>query len=992
MVLENALTEKVFQRNIIDALVEGDGYVERTAQTDYNPVLAMDIQMLLGFLNRTQPEDMEKLQAIHNGNAEATILNRIGAKIGQIGLIRTLWEGVDLDGGVNLDLVHPRPTALFDKRAQALYAENKLSVMEEVYHKEGERIDLVIFLNGIAIFTIELKCNTSASGSYLNAIKQYREERDCTTRLLTPKVGALAHFAMDLNEVYVCAELKGRESRFLPFNQGQPEGDKRHNVCGGNPHSESGPATSYMWEDIWTKETIFDLLYDFIYLETLTVKGRRVGERPIFPRFQQLRAVRYVSSEALRTPVMRNYLIEHSAGSGKTKTISWLAHKLSSLYAPGKTDLMYSKVIIVTDRKVVDRQLQAAVRDMAKDSGIVRVMDEGTHASDLEAALQGGYRIIVTTMQKFLYLDPAAFSNAEQRFAVIIDEAHGSTSGKTIASVNAALSDAEENGALDELGAFISTDIARSSRQSNVTMIGFTATPTGKTLHMFGKLNDKGEYEAHDLYAMRQAIDEGFILDVTSNYTTYDSYCRVVKAIDDDPELEGRKARRQIAHLISTHDGTISGNLNVMVEHFTGTVASVLNGKAKAMIVTAGREEAVRYFLAFQKLRKANMQKMGHIQALVAFTDKIVVDGNTYTEANLNGFSDDKTAEKFDTDEYRIMIVADKYQTGFDQPKLCAMYVDKNISGITAVQTLSRLNRMYYEKRVFVLDFRNSFEDITAAFEPYYESTVLKSPLTLSDVRATKRLLDDLGILDPDDVREFNELLAKSKKSGQVTNRMWALLDKSKRLVEAMDEERSEEARRIIRNFIKQYGFLLQVAPFEDQCMHMDYNFCVSLIRELHPGNGGGANLSLAGKVRLEDFDVEKTGTHENEGLSSNPEVGVTKGTGKGLTEDQREKLSKIIADWNARYQKSFDADVAAGTVLSVQAMLEKDEKVKQSAAVNEKKEFANTLDDRMSDALVAGYEHNQDLYGFLLDNEEARRQLLHVVIDDIFNNIRSAT
>lgn len=997
MAVGNPIDEKAFQRLIIDELVGSAGYVERSHRV-FDPVWAVDEELLFAFLERTQGDKLELLRATYNGGANATIRNKIMHKISSDGLIRAIWNGVDFDGGIQLDLVYPRPSAGFDTKSRDLFDANQLSIMEEVYHKEGERIDLVIFLNGLALFTIELKCNTSASGDYRNAIKQYQSERDCSTRLLSPKIGALAHFAMDTNEVYVCAELKGRESFFLPFNQGQPVGEDPHNVTGGNPHNPQGVNTAYMWEQIWTKETIFDLLYDFIYIETKRDKhGRKVGERPIFPRYQQLRAVRAVSADMLNTPVLLNYLIEHSAGSGKTKTIAWLAHKLASLYKPGTDELLYDKVIIATDRKVVDKQLQDAVMDMAKDSGIIRVMDKNKTSSDLAKALgldptrrKSSYRIIATTLQKFLYLSAGELAGSGKRFVIIIDEAHGSTSGKNMASINAALASGDaSDSSLDTLAQFVSQGARSASRQPNISMVGFTATPTGRTLQQFGKLNEQGYYEAFDLYCMRQAIDEGFILDVTANYTTYDAFCKIIKTIEDDPELESKAAKRKLTHLISTSEENIAKKLEVMIEHFTSVVAPTLRGKAKAMIVTAGREQAARYFLAYQMMRAADMPRLGKHQALVAFTGEVDVDGTTFSEAGLNGFSDDLTAEEFDTDAYRLLIVADKYQTGFDQPKLCAMYVDKTLRGVAAVQTLSRLNRIQYDKRTFILDFMNDFVDIQAAFAPYYETTTLTDPLTISDVRETYRRLTELHILDIDDVEEYNELLAKEQLTDRDKQRMWALIDAAARIVAAMEENDADEARRVIRNFIKQYTFLLQVMPFQDKAMHMDYNFCTSLIRAIDAGHGGGLDFDLTDKVTIEDFKVEKSGEHKGKQLAAEPEVTIAKGTGSGLTETQLEKLSKIIQEWNIRYGTDFDIDMAAGSVVTLQATLAKDPIVQQSAKVNSKINFRHTIAERTQDALIAGYSQNTQWHKFLLNEEEPRKQLIQSISDDIFDALK---
>lgn len=993
MTSANPLTEKDFQRLVLDGLVR-NGYIERGSD-EYDARRAMDPGVLMSFVEDTQPETFERLWAYFDGNIEEAIFDRVAADIGRRGLLRVLWEGVDFDGVATLDLVYPKPSATFDPRAQELYQLNTLSVMEEVWHKEDERIDLVIFLNGLALFTMELKCNTAGTGwDYREAIRQYREDRDCATRLLDPKTGALAHFAVDLNEAYVCTELRGKESTFLPFNQGyNPNGGDAHATGPGNPPNPNGPRTSYLWEDVLSKNSVFELVYDFIYMATKRDKrGKKVGETRIFPRYQQRRAVRKVVADISANATARNYLVEHSAGSGKTNTIGWLAHRLARLYQPGSNEPLFSKVVIVTDRRVVDKQLQDTVLDIAKEPAVVRVMDKGKSSADLGRALHRSYRIVVTTIQKFLHLEPGTFEGDGSRFAVLIDEAHGSTSGKSMMAVNATLAGGDESGSsLDELSSFVASDIARSGKQPNVTLIGFTATPTGKTLQQFGQGDAQGQRVAFDLYSMRQAIEERFILDVTSNYVTYDSYCRVVKTIDDDPELESKEAKRQLAHLISTNPGTIEGNLAVMVDHFCSTVAPTLGGHAKAMVVCAGREEAMRYYLAYEAMRHAHLQTMGGLRALVAFTGSVTVDGTTYTEPEVNGFAEEKLPDWFDTDDYRVLFVADKYQTGFDQKLLAAMYVDKRLSGITCVQTLSRLNRICppYEKRSYVLDFRNSYEDVRRAFAPYYEDTMLVDPLTIDDVRETERRLLGFGVLDLDDVREFNALLAKAHRTSAEKGRMWGLLDPAVEQVRAMEEDEADEFRRTVRNFIKQYGFLLQTAPFVNQTMHMEYNFCVSLIREIDAGHGGGNDFDIADKVSLEDFTVEKSGEHVGEKLEAEPEVGIAKGTGTGLAQDQFERLSRIIEQWNARYGLSLDPVVQAGSLVSLMDTLKADPKVWRSAQVNTMCDFRNTVDDRTEDALVKGYDQNGEWYGFLLNNEDARRQLVHAFVDDVYRSLR---
>lgn len=1003
----NILTEHNFQELIIEHLVNDNGYTRRKAKASYDPVRAMDVDMLFDFLDSTQPEEMEKLHALYNGGSRDTILAKIVAAIGDRGLVDVIWNGVPFDGGVELNLVYPRPSAAFDDKAAGLFDQNKLSVMDEVYHKEGERIDLVIFLNGLAIFTIELKCESSATGwTYKDAIKQYKFERDCKTRLLMPKVGALAHFAMDLHEVWACSALKGGASKFLPFNKGVRSEGSTHETRSGNPELREGIATAYMWEEILTKETIFTLAYDFIYYARDRKTNKKKDARPIFPRYQQYRAVIRIARDIRKNKTARDYLVEHSAGSGKTNTICWLAHKLAGMFADGEDDLLFSKVLIVTDRIVVDRQLQAAVQDMARVSGTIKVIDsegkadeygETSKSGKLARALSGGYRIVVCTMATFLNMDRGVFDGTGSHFAVLIDEAHGSTSGETMAAVNGALSDVgEDDGVPKSVSEIIAEEIARSGRQENVTIVGFTATPTGRTLDMFGTLNAQGKKEAFDLYSMRQAIEEGFILDVTSNYTTYDSFCKVVKSIPDDPELESSAAKRQLAHLIATNDGTVRGNLRVMVDHFLQKVQGDLGGKAKAMIVTSSREAAVRYRLAYEALRRENMQKLGHVQALVAFSGEVMVDGEKYTERGMNGgLEEDKLPDLFRGDDYRILIVANKYQTGFDEPLLSAMYVAKKLHGLAAVQTLSRLNRICppHEKRPYVLDFVNGYEDMADAFAPYYENTVLENPLTLADLKETERYLEDLSVLDADDVRAFYRLLAKEKHTAKDRERMWGLLGAATAIVRNMEEEEADRARRTIRHFIRQYAFLIMATPFSDEYMHMEYRFCQYLIREIAKAGEGDPGIDISDKVEFSDFQVVKSGEHVNphgnkSDLEASPEVTVARGIGTGLTHDIMESLSKIIADWNARYGTSFDSSTAASSLVALKGALGANERIKRSARANSKQDFANTVDDQTEEALVENYDKHQEFYNFLLDHEEVRKDLVHLLVDDLYNGL----
>ena len=588
-----------YQAYILEMLREENGYQVRPSAA-YDPGYGMDVELLFSFLQATQPDALARLEKLYGDRTCQTILNYINNEVNKKSrsLLDVLKHGVEFDNGVSLTLMYRKPATTFNQKAEALYQQNVLSVMEEVWHKEGERIDLVIFLNGIAIFTFELKCNTSGQ-NYEDAIRQYKFERDYKTRLLKFKAGCLAHFAMDLNEVYMCTNLKGKSSFFLPFNKGCGVGIHSGK---GNPHNENGINVSYMWEDILKKDTVLYLIDKIIFLQKETKKDPDTGKRVtketlIFPRYHQFNAVRKLVEDVVEHHSEKNYLIEHSAGSGKTNTIAWLAHRLASLH-DRENKVIFDTVCIITDRIVVDRQLQNAVLSLEHKAGLIKVMDEKCTSKDLADALNGNTKIIVTTIHKFMYIQELVQELKSKTFAVIIDEAHSSTAGTAMEAVTHALSenrgiegeDQEEKSMAD----LIEDEIARSGKQANVSMIAFTATPKPTTLQLFGCLNEKGKKVSFDLYSMKQAIEEGFILDVLQNYVTYKTYFEINKAIEDDPELETIAAKRKIAKYIELHDTNIAQKVEIIIEHFKNRIMQEIRWQSKSYghyFVTAGSSQ-----------------------------------------------------------------------------------------------------------------------------------------------------------------------------------------------------------------------------------------------------------------------------------------------------------------------------------------------------------------------------------------------------------------
>ncbi|MBR5310543.1 MAG: type I restriction endonuclease subunit R [Oscillospiraceae bacterium] len=985
------LKEKTdYQAYILEMLENENGYKVRSSEA-FDPGYGMDSELLFEFLETTQKDEMDKLRKLYKDKTEQTVLNFINNEINKKNrsLLDVLKHGVEFDTGVTLKLMYRKPATSFNPKLEALYKENVLSVMEEVYHKEGERIDLVIFLNGIAIFTIELKCNTSGQ-NYEDAIRQYKCERDYKTRLLKFKAGCLAHFAMDLNEVYMCTNLKGKSSFFLPFNKGCGEGI---NTGKGNPHNPDGINVSYMWEDILKKDTVLYLIDKIIFLQKETKKNPYTGKREtkeklIFPRYHQFNAVRKIVADVVENHTDRNYLIQHSAGSGKTNTIAWLAHRLSSLH-DAEDNVIFDTVCIITDRIVVDRQLQEAVLSLEHKAGLIKVMDDKCNAKDLAEALNSNTKIVVTTIHKFMYIHDLVQELKDKKFAVIIDEAHSSTAGVAMESVTYALSQGRKIEVNDEtsMDDVIEDEIARCGKQPNVSMFAFTATPKPTTLNLFGTLNEDGKKVAFDLYSMKQAIEEGFILDVIKNYVTYKTYYRINKAIEDDPELETIAAKRKIAKYIELHETNIAQKVEIIIEHFKNNVMKELGGKAKAMVVTSSREAAVKYRNEF--VDYVNHHGYTGIHALVAFSGKVPLDGKEYTEVVMNGFPEESLPEMFDSSNYQVLLVANKYQTGFDQPKLCAMYVDKKLNKVAAVQTLSRLNRICapYDKKTFILDFKNEYEDIQNAFAPYYTETVLNETITPSDIRAVEAQVDGYNFLDIDDINDFNEYLYQEKRSGKDKAKMWSLLDKSLQIINKYSEIEKMEIRATIKRFIRFYSFLIQATCYENVDLHKKYNFLSYLVKEIEIG-GGGNDFDIADKITASNFKQKKTG--ENSGdIEPKPEVNLPKPNEVYFDEATKKKLSEIIEEINAMYNKDFDVDVASKSALQMRDILLKNGHLKDSAKNNSLKDFKFAYFDAVQDALLEGYEQNQDFFALLLDNEDKKKELMHVFLEDVYKNLR---
>ena len=1000
--MNSILSEKEYQAFIMERLHKDNGYLEPRKASNFDRLFALDRELLFRFLNDTQKETMDALAKIYKDGLEETIVNFINAETTKSGgsLLHVLKHGIEISN-MPLKLMYNRPATDFNKELLANYSKNIFSVMEEVWASESERIDLVIFLNGLAIMTFELKCNM-AGQSYGDAIYQYRAERDPKTRLFRFKAGVLVNFAMDLEEVYMTTKLSGNDTFFLPFNIGNGTGV---NAGKGNPprrNDESDYSVAYIWNDILKKDTIIDLITKFIFIETkekedeLTGKKKK-NENVIFPRYHQLDVIRKVLGDVYENHTSMNYLIQHSAGSGKTNSIAWLSHRLTSLH-DSDNNIIFDNIVIVTDRVVVDRQLQAAVMGLEHKSGLIKVMDDKCNSADLAKALASNTKIIATTIQKFPYIVDSVKGLKNKRFAVIIDEAHSSTAGKDMAAITKSLGVGEQE--YDDIQDEIVDEIARNGKQANVSIFAFTATPKPTTLQLFGKLNPKGQREAFHIYSMKQAIEEGFILDVLQNYTTYKTFYQINKEIEDDPRCKTNDAKRQIARFVELHETNIGQRIEVIVEHFRTSVMTELGGMAKAMVVTASRESAVKYRMALEEY--INKKGYADIHALVAFSGKVKVktkDENgkeseqEYSEAGMNGFSEDKLPKQFEKDDYNVLLVANKYQTGFDQPKLCAMYVMKTLKSVSAVQTLSRLNRICppFEKKTFILDFTNEYEDIKAAFAPYYTTTLLSNSVTPTAIYDLEAQIDAYYVLDPSDIDAANELLYKRPIDARDKKKVTFYFSRAKKLIENYELIKQAEIVSLMRSFVRFYEFLLQVSSFEDVDLHKKYNFITYLLSYINIKNPGGG-FDLDGKIKATNFVQKKEEEHKTPNLVAQPIVKLPVAEKFGLTEAKEEMLSQIIAEINSRTGRNYDNDVAVKAMLQIRDILMKSNQLKTAAKNNTVKDFEFSYLDSIDDALIEGLEQNKDFFSLLLDNDEIKKQVLGIFTDEIYKSLREVS
>lgn len=953
------------------------GYHKRKTE-EYDRTLCLIPRDVVDFVLATQPKEWAKLKDHHGSAVKEQFLKRLSSEIERRGVLDVLRNGIK-DSGCKFRLAYFRPASGLNEETRSLYQANLFSVVRQLRYstKNDKSIDLVLFLNGIPIFTAELK-NPLSGQTVEDAMRQYKTDRDAREPLFAYG-RCLAHFAVDPDLVYVTTHLQGAKTRFLPFNQGRFGGAGNPPV----PPTRAGYATSYLWDETWARDSVLDLIRQFIHeVEEDDEKGRKNGRRfLIFPRYHQLDCVRKLIAHARAHGPGQRYLIQHSAGSGKSFTIAWLAHQLATLH-DASDRRVFDSIVVVTDRRVLDRQLQRTMRQFEQTLGVVENID--TTSRQLKEALESGKTIIVTTLQKFPVIVNEIGELPGKRFAVIVDEAHSSQSGESTKSLKAVLAsrsleeaEREEAGAAtpeEELEGAILAEIEKRGRLPNLSMFAFTATPKPKTLELFGTRRPDGKFEPFHLYSMRQAIEEGFILDVLANYTTFKAYWRLLKKIEDDPRYDKRKAEYLLKSFVELHPHAINEKVRIIVEHFASHVQNEIGGRAKAMIVTRSRLHAVRYKLALDEY----LADRGYpFKALVAFSGTVQDGGQSYTEASMNGFPETQTARSFDRPEYRFLIVANKFQTGFDQPLLHTMYVDKKLGGVNAVQTLSRLNRTHPEKRsTMVLDFANEADEIKAAFEPYYETTLLSEATDPNLLYEVQTRLAGFPVYTEADVNAFAKLyFDKRATQDRLYGALAPVVDRFRGL--AKDEQQGFRGQ--LTDFIRLYAFLSQVLTFADPDLEKLYVFARHL-RRLLPADRDTLPWEVQQNIDMESYRIQKTSSGR---IMLDRKAGMldpqsSKGS-YGVAPEELEPLSRIIAELNERFGLNLGPEHRV-TLSQVMAKLDADPALEASARVNTRENVRLTFDQKVDELIQGIVDSNFELYKRITDDEafgEAVKDLL---------------
>ncbi len=1000
----NVHTERVFEDELCANLAL-NGWVIKTHlkdATSFSRELAVFPDDLLEFVKATQPTEWAKFKKWHNGKSDEIFVKRVAKQLDTHGTLHVLRHGFK-DVDAKFYLCQFRPAHKKNPLLLQNYGKNRLTVIRQLHYSlhNEKSIDLVLFVNGLPVATSEIK--TDLTQNVRDAIKQYKTDRlpkDAKTKeleaLLQFKTRALVHFAVSTDLVFMTTKLAGDETFFLPFNIGKPDGVDHFSAGAGNPPAPAGKGypTYYLWEFVWKPDTFLEILGEFMHLEVKEVEDAKTGKRStkeslIFPRFHQLVAVKELISHAALERAGKSYLIQHSAGSGKSNSIAWTAHRLSNLH-DADDNKVFDTVVVVTDRRVLDKQLQETISQFEHKKGVVQVISD--NSAQLAKALNDGVPIVVTTLQKFGFILQAVGDIGKRNFALIIDEAHSSQSGSAARKLREALTkgkpktvteviDGEE--VVVEVGAEVdpedltSEDVINAvvegrKRPENVSYFAFTATPKAKTLELFGRRDAEGKPGPFHVYSMRQAIEEEFILDVLAHYTSYAAFYQL-GSMSDAKLVPQKKAKRALTQYAKLHPHNIAQKVVVVVEHFREHVAAKIGGKAKAMLVTDSRKAAVRYKLAIDKYIRD--QKYKDLHTLVAFSGAVVDPDSgegEFTEHSLNpAIKGQEPSEAFKKDEYRILLVANKYQVGFDQPLLHTMYVDKRLSGVLAVQTLSRLNRMYPGKEdTFVLDFVNKPEEILASFQPYYRTAQLEDVTDPNIVHELLTKLNKAGVYFWSEVEGFAEAFysPKVKTQGSLHGFLKPAFDR----YEALEEEPKDLFRKDLGSFLRLYEFLSQIIPYNDPELEKLFVFGKNLMPRLAEASKSEM-LSLDSDVRLTHYRLQKLGEQQLD-LEAAEVVklpGISEAGSGAAPEDERKELREIVAKMNDLFAGEITEADFIGAVTAWSGHLMTDEGLAEQARNNTEEHFAmGDFKDKFLDVVIDAKDAQNSIADQLLKDD----------------------
>jgi len=935
------IKEKDIEESIQNSLIKS-GFAQ-SVSSDFDRKSCINKVELFKFLEATQSELLEDFKKTRASNWQDKLIDMIDTNIKQKGLISILREGVeDFSLSSNLKLIYFKPNNNKNEKTLKLYNSNIFSLTRQLYFEESAKtsIDLVVFLNGFPIVVIELKNKYTGQNSK-DAEKQFCLDRSYRSKLSEFNTRTLIYFAVDNDEVSMTTELKGKDTFFLPFNKGLNDG-------AGNPITKGKFRTHYLWEDILLQDSLLDIFRNFYFIQEDDKNPNK--KIAIFPRYHQLDVVKKVEQKVKEEKTGHKYLIQHSAGSGKTNSISWLAHRLSKLHDEFENPI-FDSVIVITDRKVLDRQLQDAIYQLDKTKGIVVKIDKNKNSNDLALALQKKSKIIITTIQKFAYAYKKINKLDKNNYAIIIDEAHSSTSGENINYLKLALSgkDLDEAKEFDSKYESDSEDTVNNMLDAitdtrHLSFFAFTATPKDKTMQIFGRVGDDEKPHEFHLYSMRQAIEEGFILDPLKNYMVSDTYFKIGKKIKENPIFEKRGANKAIGTFINLHEHNINEKAGKIIEDFMSNRVFWLKNEAKAMVVTSSRLHALKYKLAFDEYLATHYPS---VKSLIAFSGELEIDGIKYTEESLNTIKESELPEVFDRiDSIKFLIVADKYQTGFDQPKLCAMYVDKMLNGVTAVQTLSRLNRVKKGKdNTFVLDFVNDVDTIKDSFSRYYTSSNIEEMTDPNIVFEFYHKIDEFHICYEEEVKEYCKLYLKENRSSIDITDMDNLVNEAiERFKNIELVEKQDEFKTYVIKFFRAYNFLIQIYPIKKTSLYEMYIYLSGLIKKFPKESF--SKIELDNLLSLDFYKLKRMNGDEINGEDISLEKGDEKelkgfATGGSRTKEKEEEdLNSLIE----RINDLFGLDLSDEDRLSFYDQpLEahkKNEDLKDIAKVNTYAEF----------------------------------------------------